>query len=50
MMILFGLGTSIVMPVDLAHGNLMRVAEVHNQVLALLSDTVANAVERSAPS
>ena len=36
-MIVFGFGTSIVMPSDLAHGNLMRVAEVHNQILALLS-------------
>ena len=34
----------MVMPVDLAHNNLMRETEVHNQILALLSNTVTYAV------
>jgi hypothetical protein len=44
MMILFGAGTSMVMPGHLVDEDLMRIAEVHHELLALLGGTVADAV------
>ena len=44
---MFGFGNVDRDALDLAHGNLMRVTEVHNQILALLCYTVANAAVRS---
>ena len=51
MMIVFGFrNVDRDVPLPRAHGNLMRVAEVHNQILALLSDGVTNALNAPAPS